>query len=226
LDSSRTASTKHIILLGAPGAGKGTQATRLSEALSLPHVSSGDLFRDNLKQQTPLGLLAKSYMEKGELVPDDVTVAMVRGRLSQPDTQARGAILDGFPRTVEQATALEDVLRQDNKHIDAVIAIQVSDDALVARLTGRWICRQCQAVYHTLYNPPKTAGRCDVCGGELYQRPDDQIETVGHRLKVYFNQTLPLIEFYHKKGLLHEVDGEQDIEAVQAALLAVIRATD
>lgn len=226
MDSSQTTSTKHIILLGAPGAGKGTQATRLSEALGLPHVSSGDLFRDNLKQQTPLGLLAKSYMEKGELVPDDVTVAMVRSRLSQPDTNARGAILDGFPRTVEQATALEDVLRQDNKHIDAVIAIQVSDDALVARLTGRWICRQCQAVYHTLYNPPKTAGRCDVCGGELYQRPDDQIETVGNRLKVYFNQTLPLIEFYHQKGLLHEVDGAQDIEAVQTALLAVIRATD
>jgi adenylate kinase len=227
LDSSQTTSTKHIILLGAPGAGKGTQATRLSEVLRLPHVSSGDLFRDNLKQQTPLGLLAKSYMEKGELVPDDVTVAMVRSRLSQPDTNARGAILDGFPRTVEQARALEDVLRQDNKHIDTVIAIQVSDDALVARLTGRWICRQCQAVYHTLYNPPKTAGKCDVCGGgELYQRSDDQIETVGNRLNVYFNQTMPLIDFYQKKGLLHEVDGAQDIEAVQAALLAVIRATD
>jgi adenylate kinase len=226
LDPLQTTSTKHIILLGAPGAGKGTQATRLSEALNLPHVSSGDLFRDNLKQQTPLGLLAKSYMEKGELVPDDVTLAMVRSRLSQPDTDARGAILDGFPRTVEQAEALEDVLRQDHKRIDAAIAIQVSEDALVARLTGRWICRQCQAVYHTLYNPPRSPGKCDVCGGELYQRPDDQIETVGNRLKVYFSQTLPLMDFYKRRGLLREVDGEQDIEDVQAALLAVIRATE
>jgi adenylate kinase len=224
LDSSQATSTRHIILLGAPGAGKGTQATRLSEALNLPHVSSGDLFRDNLKQETPLGLLAKSYMEKGELVPDDVTVAMVRSRLSQPDTNARGAILDGFPRTVEQAKSLEDVLRQDNKKIDAAVAIQVPEAALVARLTGRWICRQCQAVYHTLYNPPKAAGRCDVCGGELYQRTDDQIETVGNRLKVYFKQTAPLIDFYEQKGLLREVDGDQDIEDVQAALLTVIQA--
>jgi adenylate kinase len=224
LDSSQSKSTRHIILLGAPGAGKGTQATRLSDALNLPHVSSGDLFRDNLKQETPLGLLAKSYMEKGELVPDDVTVAMVRSRLSQPDTNARGAILDGFPRTVEQAKALEEVLRQDDKKIDVVIAIQVPEEALVARLTGRWICRQCQAVYHTLYNASKAPGRCDACGGELYQRPDDQIETVGNRLKVYFKQTAPLIDFYEQKKLLHEVDGEQDIEDVQAALLAVIQA--
>ncbi len=222
MNSSQT-STRHIILLGAPGAGKGTQATRLSEALNLPHVSSGDLFRDNLKQETPLGLLAKSYMEKGELVPDDVTVAMVRDRLSQPDTNARGAILDGFPRTVEQAKALDEVLRQDGKKIDAAIAIQVPEEALVARLTGRWICRQCQAVYHTLYNPPKTPGQCDACGGELYQRPDDRLETVGNRLKVYFTQTAPLIDFYQKEALLHEVDGEQDIEDVQAALLSVIQ---
>jgi adenylate kinase len=169
-------------------------------------------------------LLAKSYMDKGELVPDDVTVAMVRNRLSQPDCNERGAILDGFPRTVEQAKALNAVLREDNKKVDVVIYFAVPEDALVARLTGRWICRQCQAVYHTLYNPPKQSGRCDACGGELYQRPDDQLETVGNRLKVYFNQTMPVIDFYQKQGLLREIDGQRSINEVQAALLEVIRA--
>ena len=224
MDSSNSKATKHIILLGAPGAGKGTQATALSEKLGLPHVSSGDLFRDNLKQQTPLGLLAKSYMDKGELVPDDVTVAMVRTRLSHPDCNERGAILDGFPRTVEQAKALNAVLREDNKKVDVVVYFAVPEDALVARLTGRWICRQCQAVYHTLYNPAKQSGRCDACAGELYQRPDDQLETVGNRLKVYFNQTMPVIDFYNEKGLLREIDGQQSIDEVQAALLEVMRA--
>lgn len=217
-------SSRHIILLGAPGAGKGTQATVLSEKLDLPHVSSGDLFRDNLKNQTPLGLLAKSYMEKGELVPDDVTVAMVRERLSRADTDAKGALLDGFPRTVEQARALDAVLADDNKKIDAVVLIQVPEDVLVARLTGRWICRQCQAPYHTLYNPPKQAGKCDVCGGELYQRADDQIETVGNRLKVYFNQTMPLVDFYSKKDLVKEVNGEQEIDRVTGDMLAALEA--
>jgi len=215
---------RHIILIGAPGAGKGTQATVLSGMLGIPHVSSGDLFRDNLKRETPLGLQAKSYMEKGELVPDDVTVAMVRDRLSQADCNDRGAILDGFPRTVEQARALDEVLAQDGKKIDTVIYFQVSEAALVERLTGRRICRNCQAVYHTLFNPPKVEGVCDVCGGELYQRADDQPETVKNRLQVYFEQTLPLIDFYKQKGLLHTVDGQQDIEAVRAALLDVIKA--
>jgi len=192
--------------------------------LGIPHVSSGDLFRDNLKRETPLGLQAKSYMEKGELVPDDVTVAMVRDRLSQADCNDRGAILDGFPRTVEQARALDEVLAQDGKKIDTVIYFQVSEAALVERLTGRRICRNCQAVYHTLFNPPKVEGVCDVCGGELYQRADDQPETVKNRLQVYFEQTLPLIDFYKQKGLLHTVDGQQDIEAVRAALLDVIKA--
>jgi adenylate kinase len=208
--------------MGAPGAGKGTQATSLSEVLDIPHVSSGDLFRENLSEQTPLGLLAKSYMDKGELVPDDVTVAMIRDRLRQRDCEARGAILDGFPRTVEQARALEDVLRQDKKKIDAVIFIQVPEQVLEDRLTGRWICRQCGAVYHSLFNPPKQAGRCDVCGGELYQRPDDQLDTVKNRLKVYFKQTLPLVDFFKKRGLLHEVDGQRAIEEVQGAILTVL----
>jgi adenylate kinase len=215
---------RHIILIGAPGAGKGTQASILSEMLDIPHVSSGDLFRDNLKRETPLGLQAKSYMEKGELVPDDVTVAMVRDRLSQADCNDRGAILDGFPRTVEQARALDEVLAQDGKKIDTVIYFQVSEAALVERLTGRRICRNCQAVYHTLFNPPKVEGVCDVCGGELYQRADDQPETVKNRLQVYFEQTLPLIDFYKQKGLLHTVDGQQNIETVRAALLDVIKA--
>lgn len=196
----------------------------LSEVLGIPHVSSGDLFRDNLKRETPLGLQAKSYMEKGELVPDDVTVAMVRDRLSQADCNDRGAILDGFPRTVEQARALDEVLAQDGKRIDTVIYFQVSEAALVERLTGRRICRSCQAVYHVLFNPPKVDGVCDVCGGELYQRADDQPETVKNRLQVYFEQTMPLIDFYERKGLLHTVDGQQDIEAVRAALLDIIKA--
>lgn len=217
-------SSRHIILLGAPGAGKGTQASALSEKLDLPHVSSGDLFRDNLKNQTPLGLLAKSYMEKGELVPDDVTVAMVRERLSRPDCDTKGALLDGFPRTLEQAKALDSVLAQDNKRIDAVILIQVPEDVLVARLTGRWICRQCQTPFHNLYNPPKQAGKCDVCGGELYQRADDQIETVGNRLKVYFSQTMPLVEFYKQQGLVKEVNGEQEIDRVTLDTLSAIQA--
>ncbi len=215
---------RHIILVGAPGAGKGTQATVLSEMLGIPHVSSGDLFRDNLKRKTPLGLQAKGYMEKGELVPDDVTVAMVRDRLSQPDCNEKGAILDGFPRTVEQARSLDKVLEQDGKKIDTVVYIQVSEKELVERLTGRRICRNCQAVYHTIFNPPKADGKCDACGGELYQRADDQPETVKNRLTVYFEQTMPLIDFYQKKNLLEAVDGQQDIETVRSALLDVIRA--
>jgi adenylate kinase len=217
------ANTKHVILLGAPGAGKGTQATVLSELLGLPHVSSGDLFRDNLKRETPLGLQAKAYMDKGELVPDDVTVAMVRDRLSQLDCDSKGAILDGFPRTVEQAKSLDKVLHQDGKKVDVVIYIEVPEDVLVERLTGRWICRNCQAVYHTLFNPPKVAGKCDVCGGELYQRPDDRPETVRNRLDVYFEQTLPLVDFYREQGLLHEIDGQQEIAAVKSDLLKVIQ---
>ncbi len=215
---------KHIILLGAPGAGKGTQATVLSELQDIPHVSSGDLFRDNLKRETPLGLQAKSYMEKGELVPDDVTVAMVHDRLNQPDCDSKGVILDGFPRTVEQARALGKVLQQDGKKIDLVVYIQVPEDVLVQRLTGRWICRACQTVYHTLHNPPRTAAECDACGGELYQRSDDRPETVQNRLNVYFEQTLPLVDFYQEKGLLREMDGQQDIETVGTALLEVIQA--
>jgi len=219
---ARNETAKHIILIGAPGAGKGTQATVLSEQLDVPHVSSGDLFRDNLKRETSLGLQAKSYMEKGELVPDDVTIAMVRDRLMQPDCDRKGAILDGFPRTAEQAKSLDDVLQKDGKKIDVVVFIQVPEDVLVERLTGRWICRNCQAVYHTQFNPPRQAQVCDVCGGELYQRPDDQPATVVHRLEVCFIQTAPLFNYYNKQGLLHNIEGERDIESVHRSILTVL----
>jgi len=190
----------------------------LQERLALPHVASGDLFRDNLKRETELGLKAKGYMERGELVPDDVTIAMVLERLSRPDT-ANGALLDGFPRTIQQAEALDAALIKQGRKIEKVINFNVSDDTLIARLSGRWICRNCQAAYHTLYNPPQQPGRCDVCSGELYQRADDTPETVANRLKVYFNQTRPLIDYYQQRGLLVNINGEQAIEQVQQDIL-------
>lgn len=211
----------YLILLGAPGAGKGTQAELLSERLGLPHVASGDLFRENLKNQTELGLLARGYMDRGELVPDNVTIAMVRQRLERPDC-ARGVILDGFPRTLTQARALDETLTQMGKALGGVFYIKVSEEELVRRLAGRWLCRQCQAPYHMVFSPPVQAGVCDACGGELYQRDDDRPETVRERLRVYLEQTAPLIAHYRGGGLLVEINGEQDIEAVNAELLAAI----
>ncbi|MGC9333190.1 MAG: adenylate kinase [Anaerolineae bacterium] len=211
-----------VVLLGAPGAGKGTQAERLSENLGIPQVSTGDLFRENLKKETELGLLAKQYMERGELVPDEVTVAMVRERLSRPDA-AKGAILDGFPRTIPQAEALEGLLHDMGTGLDLVPYIEVPEDMLLARLAGRWTCRRCGAMYHELYSPPQEPGVCDKCGGELYQRPDDTPETQKHRIKVYFEQTAPLIDYYRDKGLLVEVDGRPGIEEIQAALVDIIK---
>ncbi|MFQ6015454.1 MAG: adenylate kinase [Anaerolineae bacterium] len=208
----------NILLLGAPGAGKGTQAELLEAELGIPHVASGDLFRDNLREGTELGLLAKSYMDRGELVPDEVTVAMVKERLAQPDCQT-GVILDGFPRNIYQAEALDDILADKGRALDAALYVKVSRETLVARLSGRWICRECQTVYHTLFNPPRQPRVCDQCGGELYQRPDDRPETAARRLEVYFEQTMPLIEHYRRKGVLIEVDGEKDIEGVKAAIL-------
>ncbi len=216
-----TIQPRYLIFLGAPGAGKGTQADLLQKQIGLPHVASGDLFRENLAQQTPLGLQAKGYMERGELVPDDVTIAMVMDRLSRPDC-AGGAVLDGFPRTVAQAEALDRTLAAAGRAIEAVINLVVSPQALMARLTGRWICRNCQTPYHMLYNPPRVAGVCDACGGELYQRTDDQPETVARRLDVYFAQTAPLIDYYRARGLLRDVDGDQSIEAIQNQILSVV----
>jgi adenylate kinase len=214
--------SKYIILLGAPGAGKGTQAAMLTEALAVPHVASGDLFRSALQKETPLGLEAKKYMDQGLLVPDEVTIAMVRERLALPDCE-EGVILDGFPRTLEQAKALDAALAEEGRAIDKVLYIKVPNEELVARLSGRWICRDCQAVYHTIANPPQQAGRCDACGGELYQRSDDKPETVRRRLEVYFEQTMPLIEYYTEIGVLTEVNGDQSISKVQTALLEAIK---
>lgn len=212
----------YLVLLGGPGAGKGTQAERLSQALGIPQVSTGDLFRENLKHQTQLGMLAKGYMDRGELVPDEVTVGMVRERLAKPDA-AHGAVLDGFPRTVAQAEALERLLADLGAELAAVPYIEVPEDVLLARLAGRWTCRSCGAMYHQLFSPPKQTGVCDRCGGELYQRPDDTPATQKRRIIVYLEQTAPLIDFYRRKGLLAEVDGTPAIEEIQANLLKVIR---
>jgi len=213
----------YLILLGAPGAGKGTQAERLVEHFGLVHVASGDLFRQNIAQGTPLGQQAKTYVEQGLLVPDDLTVAMVMERLARPDCQA-GVLLDGFPRTVAQAEALQAALARQGKRIDAVMYLKVPLEVLLNRLSGRLLCRNCQAVYHTLFNPPKVPGVCDACGGELYQRSDDSRETAQRRLDVYFAQTTPLIEHYRQLGLLVEINGNQDIAAVEAELVKAIEA--
>lgn len=215
----------NIILLGPPGAGKGTQADLLQQELDTPHVASGDLFRYNLKNATELGLLAKKYMDRGDLVPDDVTIAMVRDRLERPDCN-HGVILDGFPRTIPQAEALSEMLQEMGRKLDGVLSIDVSEDELVRRLSGRRICRNCQTPYHVDFSPPEQAGICENCGGELYQRDDDQPATVRNRLKVYFEQTAPLIDYYREAGLLHEIDGQGDIKTVNAALLATIRKLD
>jgi len=216
-----TTQPKYIVLLGPPASGKGTQAAQLREALNLPHVASGDLFRENLKNETELGLKAKAYMDRGELVPDDVTIAMVMDRLSQPDC-ANGALLDGFPRTIAQAEALDQALAAEGHRISIVPNIVVPDDVLVERVAGRRICRVCGEAYHVKFNPPKQPGLCDNDGGELYQRDDDKPETVRQRLKVYWDQTSPLIDYYRKQGVLVEINGDQAIDAVQTDLRAAV----
>lgn len=210
---------KYIVLLGPPGAGKGTQAAVLSKALELAHVSSGDIFRENLKAQTELGKLAQTFMGRGELVPDDVTIAMIEERLSRPDC-AQGALLDGFPRTPAQAQALTDMLAKTGGKVDAVPYIAVPAEELIQRLSGRWTCRAEGHVYHQVFNPPQKAGVCDVDGSELYQRDDDKSETVERRIRVYMEQTAPLIAFYREKGLLMDVDGTRAIDEVSKTLLA------
>ena len=214
----------YLLLLGGPGAGKGTQADVLCADFQLPHVASGDLFRDNLKRATPLGQLAKQYMDRGELVPDDVTIKMIRERLQQPDAK-NGALLDGFPRTVPQAQALDALLAEFGGKVTTVLYIKVGETALLDRLSGRWICRGAQQhAYHLLFNPPKVAGKCDVDGTELYQRADDTAEVQARRIKVFMEQTAPLISFYQQRGELREVDGEQSIQAVTEALRAGVKA--
>jgi adenylate kinase len=211
-----------IVLLGAPGSGKGTQAEQLSKELKIPHIATGDLFRDNLKHATDLGKLAKTYMARGELVPDDVTEAMVEERLARPDTQ-NGFILDGFPRTLPQAQALMDMMAGLQRRIAGVLYINVTDEAIVNRLSGRLICRSCQTPYHTHFKPPKTPGLCDNCGGELYQRDDDNPSTVRARLRTFHGQTEPLIEYYQKAGVLQEISGEGEVSQVIERGLAAAR---
>jgi len=211
----------YIILLGAPGAGKGTQAVMLAEKMKLVQVASGDLFRKALQQETALGKKAKAYMEKGQLVPDEITIQMVLERLAGPDVKA-GAILDGFPRNLKQARALDKAMAKQSRAIDRVVYIKVSEEELIKRLGGRWICRDCQAPYHQVDSPPKVKGRCDRCGGELYQRADDKPETVKKRLEVYFKETSPLIDYYHKAGKLLEINGEGDATEINQRILAAL----
>jgi adenylate kinase len=213
---------RYIVLLGPPGAGKGTQAQIIAKEFGLMHISSGDLFRENLKNQTELGKLAQGYMNRGELVPDDVTIGMVRERISRPDC-AQGVLFDGFPRTPAQADALAATLATMSGRVDCVPYIAVPAEVLIERLSGRWTCTQCGRVYHQKYNPPAVAGKCDADGTTLIQREDDQPATVERRIRVYMEQTAPLIEYYRSKGLLVEVDGTQSIDEVGKQMLAAVK---
>jgi adenylate kinase len=212
--------SKYIILLGAPGSGKGTQAELLTQH-GIAHVSSGDLFRENVSRQTPLGKLAKRYMDKGELVPDDVTVQMVMDRIQRPDC-VRGVVFDGFPRTDAQAQALDRALASTGKKIGAAVLLNVRYEVLIERLTARWSCPKDGQVYNLMSNPPRVAGICDKDGTALEQRIDDKPETVKHRLQVYQNQTQPLVDYYQRAGLLLTISGERDIDIVQGELAAIL----
>ena len=213
----------YITMLGATGAGKGTQADILSQKMSLSHIASGDLFRKALEEKTEIGLLAKSYMDKGELVPDEITIRMILERINQPDC-ASGCLLDGFPRTLDQAEVLDKALKEQGKSIDKAIYIEVPNEELVKRLSGRWLCRNCQTPYHTISSPPRTPGKCDKCGGELYQRSDDKEETVKERLSVFLAQTVPILEYYKKQNKLIKVNGDLGIQEVAREIISVLEA--
>ncbi|MDH3693211.1 MAG: adenylate kinase [Gammaproteobacteria bacterium] len=208
-----TDSSFGLVLIGGPGSGKGTQAEQLQVHLDLPHIATGDLFRENLNKKTDLGMLAKSYMDKGALVPDDVTEAMVEERMARSDAK-KGFILDGFPRTLPQAQALTDIMNAANRCINGVIYIRVSDEEIVRRLSGRLICRNCQTPYHVDFKPPAVEGVCDACNGELYQRDDDNPNTIRARLKTFHGQTGPVINYYRDAGILVEIDGEGEVSKV------------
>jgi len=213
---------KIYILLGAPGAGKGTLAAIISQEVGLAHIASGDLFREALSKGTELGRQAKKYMDKGELVPDAITIKMILERIAKPDCD-KGLLLDGFPRTLEQAKALDEALDKKGESVTKALYINVSTEEVVRRLGGRWICRGCQTPYHEINMPPKTKGICDACGGELYQRDDDTEATVRSRLDVYTKQTKPLIDYYDKIGKLGEINGEGKAEEVSQRLLTVVK---
>ncbi|MFP3880256.1 MAG: adenylate kinase, partial [Dehalococcoidia bacterium] len=208
---------------GAPGAGKGTQADILSQQMSLPHIASGDLFRQALEEKTEVGLLAKNYMDKGGLVPDEITIRMILERINRPDC-ASGCLFDGFPRTLPQAQVLDKAFQEQGKSIDKAIYIEVPSEELVKRLSGRWLCRNCQTPYHTVSSPPKVPGKCDKCGGELYQRSDDREETVKERLKVFFAQTVPILDYYEKQNKLIKVNGNLGIQGVAREIMSVLGA--
>lgn len=202
-----------IIMLGAPGAGKGSQASRIAKEYQLPHISTGDIFRANLKEETELGKRAKSFMDKGELVPDDITIAMLLDRIHKEDCK-NGYILDGFPRTIPQAEALKEALAKKDEKIDLALDVEASDELIIKRMDGRRTCPACGAIYHIVTLPPKTEGICDRCGADLIQRKDDNEETVKNRLKIYHEVTEPLISYYKKEGILEEIDGAEELDKV------------
>ena len=213
----------NLILMGLPGAGKGTQAQYIVDEYHIPHISTGDMFREAMANETEMGLKAKEFIDKGDLVPDDVTVGIVKERLSQPDTEP-GFLLDGFPRTLAQADALAEMTDVLNKPLSAVINIDVDPKVLTDRLTGRFICKTCGATYHKLYHMPKVSGTCDVCGGhEFYQRDDDKPEAVKNRLDVNIKMNTPLVSYYDERNLLHTVNGDQEIDAVWQDVDAILR---
>jgi adenylate kinase len=206
-----------VIIMGPPGVGKGTQANDLAAYMGAPHIATGDLFRDAARRGTLLGRKAQGYMERGELVPDELTIALLLDRLKHSDAN-NGALLDGFPRTVPQAEALDTALRERGRHVRRALYLTAPREVLVDRLGGRWLCRDCQTPYHETFSPPRTAGQCDRCSGELYQRTDDRRETIERRLDVYLEQTVPVVDYYRAKGVLAKVDGDQEIATVQESL--------
>ncbi|AMW23984.1 adenylate kinase [Staphylococcus sp. EG-SA-6] len=211
----------NIILMGLPGAGKGTQASEIVKKFPIPHISTGDMFRKAIKDETDLGKEAKSYMDRGELVPDEVTVGIVKERISEDDAK-KGFLLDGFPRTIDQAEALNDIMSELGRNIDAVINIEVPEEELMNRLTGRRICEKCGTTYHLVFNPPKVDGICDIDGGKLYQREDDNPETVSNRLNVNVKQSKPILEYYNEKGVLKNIDGAKDIDDVTKDVIDIL----
>ena len=211
----------NIILMRLPGAGKGTQASEIVKKFPIPHISTGDMFRKAIKDETDLGKEAKSYMDRGELVPDEVTVGIVKERISEDDAK-KGFLLDGFPRTIDQAEALNSIMAELDRNIDAVINIEVPEEELMNRLTGRRICENCGTTYHLVFNPPKVEGICDLDGGKLYQREDDNPETVSNRLSVNVKQSKPILEYYNEKGVLKNIDGSKDIEEVTTDVIDIL----